>query len=418
MPVRQGLTLADTFKVGSNAVSKLYKGSDLVWEPAASGLTSPITVVEEKFTTFAGTGPQSVTFATTPQPGDKVIVLYGSHRATSVRVISSIVGMGGVWSLLFTHTNQLSAWIGEDLTSSGVVTITQNSAAVMTAHLYLVRGLSSRFASGQYQNLGGGALMTAAADCGYGQIGLGWMLGFDATLGNITQFPGAKVPTSGWDVNDSGYNTTNAFGSAYRLPGEQPKTPHSVQSQIISGDSGSLIMMVVGDYGYTWMDHGERANAALGSDWQLLNGVSLTIVSKAFASPDANTNHMATVAVAPSADQWSQARMTVAGTMGVGARFTPSGAAETGYVWRYSGSDCQLFYVSAGSFTAIGSAYSAVLAAGSQLRIECQGTTIRGLVDGVVRATATHSGVSAAGRGSLRMAGTTVRAKNFAMGVL
>ena len=386
----------------------------------AAGPSSPITVVEEKFTTFATNGPQTVTFSSTVADGDKVLIVYGCHRASSVRVISTVTGtLAATWQSLVTHIGQISAWIGNDVTSNGTVIITQNSAALMTAHLYLIRGLTSHAVASQTQALGGGALQTASVNAAWGQIAVGWMAGFDATLANTTQFPGTTVPASGWDINDVQHNGVSAFGSAWRTPSATVAATHSVQAQIGSGDAGYLGALVLGDANYSFADNFNRANGAIGANYGVLNGVALTVASNLLSSPDANTNHVYTTHVAASADCWSQIYMTTAGTgQGVGARFTPSGATETGYIWRYNGSDCQLFAVSAGSYSSIGSAYAAVLPAGYCLRIECQGTTIRGLVDGVVRATTTNSSVSAAGRGSIRISGTTARLNDFAMGSL
>jgi hypothetical protein len=375
--------------------------------------------VEEKFTTFATNGPQTVTFSSTVADGDKVLIVYGCHRASSVRVISTVTGtLAATWQSLVTHIGQISAWIGNDVSSNGTVIITQNSAALMTAHLYLIRGLSSHAVASQTQNLGGGSLTTASVNAAWGQIAVGWMAGFDATLANTTQFPGTTVPASGWDINDVNHNGVSAFGSAWRTPTATVAATHSVQAQIGSGDAGYLGALVLGDANYSFADNFNRANGAIGANYGVLSGVALTVASNLLSSPDANTNHVATTHVAASADCWSQVYMTTAGAgQGVGARFQGP-TTETGYVWRYNGSDCQLFAVSSGSYSSIGSAYAAVLPAGSCLRIECQGTTIRGLVDGVVRATTTNSAVSAAGRGSIRISGTTARLNDFAMGSL
>jgi hypothetical protein len=384
---------------------------------AAGGPTSPISVVEEQFTTFATNGPQTVTFSSTVQDGDKVLIVYGCHRASSIRVISTVTGtLAATWSLLVTHTGQISAWIGENVTSNGTVIITQNSAALMTAHLYLIRGLSSRAVTSSLVNLTTGALETASSTAANGQIAVGWMCGFDATLANDTQFPGTQVPGSGWDVNAVNHNGVSAFGSSWRIPTATTTATHSAQAEIGSGDAGYLGMLVLGDANYQFKDTFNRADGAIGANYANITGTILVIAGNAAASPDGATNHTRNTTVASSADMWAQAKMSVAGTAGVGARM--QAGTETGYVWRYNGSDCQLFAVSAGSFSSIGSAYSAVLPAGSILRIECQGTTIRGLVDGVVRATTTNSAVSAAGNGSMRIAGTTARLDDFAMGSL
>lgn len=169
----------------------------------------------------------------------------------------------------------------------------------------------------------------------------------------------------------------------------------------------------------TFSDDFNRADGALGTDWVNLNGTKLVIVSNSVTSPDAGTNHTATVPSVASADAYSELTITTIGgstSMGVGARLQTG--SETGYMWRYNGTNCQLFSVSTGSFTAIGSAYTATLTAPFTLRIECEGTAIRGYVDGVLRASTTSSVTSGAGHGSCRLQGTGVRGDNFAMGTL
>ena len=390
---------------------------------AGGGASSPITVVEEQFTTFNTSGPQTVTFSSTVQNGDKVLIVYGCHRSSSIRVISTVTGtLAATWSVLVAHTGPVSAWIGDDVSSNGTVIITQNSAALMTAHLYLIRGLTSRAVASQLQNLGGvasGTLVTASVNATWGQIAVGWMSAFDGSgVSLLTPFPGTLVPASGWDLNGINNDAVSAFGSAWRTPTATVAATHSVQTQLASSDTGYLGALVLGDANYSFADNFNRANGAIGANYGVLSGVALTVASNLLSSPDANTNHVATTHVAASADCWSQIYMTTAGAgQGVGARFQGA-TTETGYVWRYNGSDCQLFAVSSGSYSSIGSAYAAVLPAGSCLRIECQGTTIRGLVDGVVRATTTNSSVSAAGRGSIRISGTTARLNDFAMGSL
>ncbi len=97
---------------------------------------------------------------------------------------------------------------------------------------------------------------------------------------------------------------------------------------------------------------------------------------------------------------------------------SPSALTETGYIWRYNGSDSTLFVVSAGSFSSIGSAYSATLSAGDVLRLEVQGTAIRGYVNGVLRSSATNGTVTTGDRGSLRIGGTAARLDDFSIGSL
>lgn len=227
-----------SLRIGDTTV----RGDDFV----SDNVMHPVSVIEEQFTTNFATGPQAVTFAQPVLSGDRVLVLYGCHRASSIRFISSISGMGGTWASLVTHIGQISAWLGTGVTAPGTVTITQNSAFSMTAHLYLIRGLTSSTVSSTTANLAGGTLEGPTVSAAFGQFVASWMCATDPTLANTTQFPGAHLPSTGWDDNAVIHNGVNAFGSAWRIPTEQPAVTHRSQAQIGSGDAGYIGTLALG----------------------------------------------------------------------------------------------------------------------------------------------------------------------------
>lgn len=184
---------------------------------APSEAPSPVSVIQTRTTTLGANGPQTVNFSATVQPGDKVAVLYFCHRATSVRVISSISGMGATWTGKYTPAAQGSLWLGSGVTTNGNVTITQNAAASMTAVLYLIRGLTSETVTATSSNLNDGMPWTTGVVGGLGQIALHWVGGFDATLAPMSF--AAKNPLTNWNFETMQNNGTAAFCSAYRTPG-------------------------------------------------------------------------------------------------------------------------------------------------------------------------------------------------------
>ncbi len=230
-----------------------------------------------------------------------------------------------------------------------------------------------------------------------------------ATFGSVTERSEAVSTTTGQDLGGMVFTAAVTAG---------PASAAATVTGTASAASRGTTALVRLRQTPAFVDDFNRANGALGANWSVLNGASLTVVSNEAASPDANTNHMKTVAVVSSSNMYAQATMKTSGaSLGVGARF-PSSASETGYVWRYNGTDCTLFVVSAGSFSSIGSAYTATLSVGAVLRIEVEGTAIRGYVDGVLRASATNSTVTSGGNGSLRIGGTAGRLDDYSIGLL
>lgn len=167
-------------------------------------------------------------------------------------------------------------------------------------------------------------------------------------------------------------------------------------------------------------DNFNRADGSLGSNWT--DVTALAISSNKVTGSTGSACLGVTVPALPTAAGYAQLTITTGGggssSQGVMIRM-PGGTTQTGYLWRYSGSGAtQLFVVSASTYTAIGSPYSATLTAPFTLRIEAQGSTIRGYVDGVQRQSTTDATNSSGTHAGVRLTGTTVRADDFEMGSL
>jgi hypothetical protein len=209
---------------------------------ADSELPSPVSVIQVKKTPLGANGPQTLTFTAPVLPGDKVAVLYVCHRATSVRVISTITGMGATWSGKYTPPLQGSMWLGTNVTSTGSILITQNAAAPMSAIAYLIRGLTADTVSATTSDLYLGEVKTTGLVAGLGQISLHWHFGFDATLGPRSFIPGS--PATNWNFETFQQDAVNAFGAAYRTPGATAM--QSTISQGTLGDTGAAYCVTLG----------------------------------------------------------------------------------------------------------------------------------------------------------------------------
>jgi hypothetical protein len=142
-----------------------------------------------------------------------------------------------------------------------------------------------------------------------------------------------------------------------------------------------------------------------GDDWsiisnQLAPGVA-TLGLAIYASLLATTNHYAEIVI-PAA---------TATSMGVFARSDIAG--NTFYLWRNNGSTWTLFQNINGTFTSLGS-YAAPAANGDVVRIECNGSTIKGFTNGVERVSAVDAGITTGFYVGLRSeASSTTRYDNF-----
>ena len=167
-------------------------------------------------------------------------------------------------------------------------------------------------------------------------------------------------------------------------------------------------------------DDFNRANGALGSNWTTWNlnfGAHQPFISsnKVFGYADAPDNGGYWNANAAPADQFSQA--VVAGAisintwLGVVVRSDATGANLYNMIYFNNGGgyELRLYRKSGGStYTQIGSTFSlpGALTAGDVIRIEVQGTTVTGLVNGVSKLSTTDSNISSGQPGIAFFAGS------------
>ncbi len=232
---------------GASAISSFIGwGAPRVEAQSVPGANvSPVWVVETQRTVVGVTGPATLTFASTPQPGDVIAVQYACHRSSSVRILSTITGMGGTWSQAFNSGVGQSTWVGTGATAAGAITLTQNAAASMTAEARLIRGLTSSVASGVWADLTGGAASTLSRTAGRGQIVLGYFHGFDAALAPTT-YPVSTVPTSGWVFTTQVDDGTLGWRSGLFIPGDAAATRSVVADSTGSGDTVQHSLVVLG----------------------------------------------------------------------------------------------------------------------------------------------------------------------------
>ena len=145
-------------------------------------------------------------------------------------------------------------------------------------------------------------------------------------------------------------------------------------------------------------DDFNRANEDLSasSDWEAALG-DMDIVSNEVVSVGTAGNSYRCVGSTLANDQYAQATITYGSVLtsgpGVSCRYSASAETYYHFRWSQSGNQYQLFRVDAGSFTSIDTAAGATPTA-AVFRIEANGSTIRGLVDGVEKCSATDTTIT------------------------
>lgn len=144
----------------------------------------------------------------------------------------------------------------------------------------------------------------------------------------------------------------------------------------------------------SFSDDFNRANSTdLGANWVEVSG-DWSIVSNQL-SPGAAGGTIILRAASPMATNDNSAQVTIAATtaasQGVWCRGNSN--ISQGYLWRNNGSSWDLFSVVGGSFTVIGT-YAAAAAPGDVAKVQAVGSTIKGFVNGVERASVTNTAVT------------------------
>lgn len=169
-------------------------------------------------------------------------------------------------------------------------------------------------------------------------------------------------------------------------------------------------------------DNFTRANALnLGANWTAVTGQnSLGITSNQAVtdgvSAHSHANYFSGAGWTGGNDQYAELTVQANPAANDGGPTVRSAtAAQTFYVCDINNADTaalgtsqhvEIFAVSAGTFTLIGSTATLVVSAGDIIRVEAQGTTIRGLVNGVQKASGTNSAL-ASGKVGLQWWGGT-----------
>lgn len=169
-------------------------------------------------------------------------------------------------------------------------------------------------------------------------------------------------------------------------------------------------------------DNFTRANAlTLGANWTAVTGQNSFGITSNQAVTDgvsahSHANYFSGAGWTGGNDQYAELTVQANPAANDGGPTVRSAtAAQTFYVCDINNADTaalgtsqhvEIFAVSAGTFTLIGSTATLVVSAGDIIRVEAQGTTIRGLVNGVQKASGTNSAL-ASGKVGLQWWGGT-----------
>lgn len=144
----------------------------------------------------------------------------------------------------------------------------------------------------------------------------------------------------------------------------------------------------------TFSDDFNRTDSTdLGAGWVEVSG-DWSIVSNQL-SPGAAGGTILVRAATAMATSDNFAQVTIASTTSASQGLWCRGDStlNSGYAWRNNGSNWSLFSVVAGAFTNIGT-YSAAAVAGDVAKVQAQGSTIKGFVNGVERVSVVNTAVA------------------------
>jgi hypothetical protein len=144
----------------------------------------------------------------------------------------------------------------------------------------------------------------------------------------------------------------------------------------------------------TFSDDFNRTDSTdLGAGWVEVSG-DWSIVSNQL-SPGAAGGTILVRAATAMATSDNFAQVTIASTTSASQGLWCRGNSDltSGYAWRNNGSNWSLFSVVAGAFTNIGT-YSAAAVAGDVAKVQAQGSTIKGFVNGVERVSVVNTAVA------------------------
>lgn len=141
-------------------------------------------------------------------------------------------------------------------------------------------------------------------------------------------------------------------------------------------------------------DDFNRANSSdLGAGWVEVSG-DWAIASNRLSPGAAGGTIIARVATAmDTSNNYAQMTVAAAGAVSHGVVCRGNANFSNGYLWRNDGTSWDLFSIVGGSFTNLGT-FAGASAPGDVARVSADGTTISGLVNGVVRVSVTNSHVA------------------------
>lgn len=166
----------------------------------------------------------------------------------------------------------------------------------------------------------------------------------------------------------------------------------------------------------TYTDNFNRPDSSGIGNWSE-HGDDWSIVSNQLRPGGSITSYVLYASPLATADHYSEAVLAVASAVSTGVLARADITGNNFYLWRNNGSTWDLFVNIGGSFTTIGNSYAAAAVNGDVARIECIGSTIKGYVNGVERASATDTQITSGLYAGLRaQQSLAMRYDNFAAG--
>ena len=157
--------------------------------------------------------------------------------------------------------------------------------------------------------------------------------------------------------------------------------------------------------------------ASIGTDWTMgFNSIVISASTVAKGNTAADENTAWWNANSFGSDQYSQVELRVDADGG-GPLVRHQSAANTFYVFPTGGATCTLYEVTAGSFVALGAAYSNNAGVGTVLKLDATGSTLTPSFDGTALATRTDASITGGAPG-LHCFSTTISEDNWLGGPL
>ena len=175
------------------------------------------------------------------------------------------------------------------------------------------------------------------------------------------------------------------------------------------GVLASARVVAAGGGGVAFRDDFNRADAStLGGDWKN-RSAAFTINTNRAMGPTGGQICWALANTQASSDDYYVEAVIAAGSTAVARGVTArnDGVTSAHYLWSYSGSGFILYRTANGtSYTQLGSTYTAAPSQPITLRLEVEGTSIRGYVDGTLLASATDATYQTGRYAGMRKAGS------------